>query len=143
MLVASKSFPKNEHLCGEKRVDALFQQSASFVCYPLRVLWKIEPPSGKAVTDVKVLVSVSKRKLKRAVDRNHVKRLVREAYRLNKHVLFEGLEPGVGLQIAFIWIPAERLMSVKVQQRMKTTLLRILTECTTQQLNHAPVETSV
>lgn len=141
MSVSTATFPKAEHLCGEKRVDALFHQAASFVSYPFRVLWTIEPQPVGTPGGAVVLISVSKRKFKHAVDRNHIKRLVREAYRLHKHLLFESLEPGMLLQVAFIWIPSERMTFAAVENRMRTTLLRILSECTPHTTNHDAVET--
>lgn len=94
------------------------------MCYPFRVLFKeaevAEEPS------VRFLVSVSKRKLKHAVDRNRVKRLVREAYRLNKHLLSEAVPDGSAIHLALIWIPSEILSFEKVNQKMYTTLRRLI-----------------
>jgi ribonuclease P protein component len=68
------------------------------------------------------MVSVSKRFFKRAVKRNRIKRQLREAYRLNKHLL----KPASGgLNIAFLWISNELLPSVKVMERMKNLLTKI------------------
>lgn len=84
------TFTKNERLCSQKLIDALMQRSnPSFLNFPLIFVWKQTPLPPQ--TKVQVLISVSKRKFKRAVDRNQVKRLVREAYRLNKHLLYDAL----------------------------------------------------
>lgn len=94
------TFPKEEHLCRKKLIDELFgKQGSSFGVYPLRIVWtKSAAPSG---APPQVLVSVSKRAFKRAVDRNRLKRLLREAYRLNKYRLLE--QPG-GHQVALLGI---------------------------------------
>jgi ribonuclease P protein component len=84
----SYTFPKEEHLCRKKLIDELFSgQGSSFGVYPLRFIWL--PAAAPIPTPPQVLVSVSKRTFKRAVDRNYLKRLLREAYRLNKYRLLE------------------------------------------------------
>jgi ribonuclease P protein component len=82
------TFPKDEHLCRKRLIEQLFQkQNPSLGVYPLRLTWL--PAPARTSEAPQVLVSVSKRTFKRAVDRNRLKRLVREAYRLNKHRLLE------------------------------------------------------
>ena len=80
------TFPKEEHLCRKKLIEELFsKQSSSFGVYPLRIVWiKATAPTS---APPQVLISVSKRTFKRAVDRNRLKRLIREAYRLHKYRL--------------------------------------------------------
>jgi ribonuclease P protein component len=94
------TFPKEEHLCRKKLIEELFsKQGSSFGVYPLRIVWVASPaPTG---APPQVLISVSKRTFKRAVDRNRLKRLIREAYRLNKYRLVE--QPG-GHQVALLGI---------------------------------------
>ena len=82
------AFPKEEHLCRKKLIDELFgKQGSSFGVYPLRIVWTRS--ETLSATPPQVLISVSKRTFKRAVDRNRLKRLIREAYRLNKYQLLE------------------------------------------------------
>ena len=84
----SYTFPKEEHLCRKKLIEQLFsKQGASFGVYPLRLTWL--PAAAPSSAPPQVLISVSKRTFKRAVDRNRLKRLIREAYRLNKYRLLE------------------------------------------------------
>ena len=94
------TFPKEEHLCRKKLIEELFsKQGSSFGVYPLRIVWiKAVVPT---TAPPQVLISVSKRTFKRAVDRNRLKRLIREAYRLNKYRLTE--QPG-GHEIALLGI---------------------------------------
>ncbi len=94
------TFPKEEHLCRKKLIEELFsKQSSSFGVYPLRMVWV--PSAAPTTAPPQVLISVSKRTFKRAVDRNRLKRLIREAYRLNKYRLLE--QPG-GHQVALLGI---------------------------------------
>lgn len=117
-------FPKAEHLCLQREIDALFAPGAhSAVAFPLRAVFRsVEPGDGPAV---KVLVSVSKRKLRRAVDRNRAKRQMREAYRTRKPLLLEALPSGEGVHIGFLWLADAPVASAVVEQRMEGLLQRI------------------
>lgn len=70
-----------------------------------------------------VMVSVSKRHFKHAVDRNRTKRQIREAWRLNRDILLEGGDPG--LHIAFIWLADELQPSELIHRKMKNLLHRV------------------
>ena len=76
------TFTKEERLCNKKLIDGLFRNGSSFLVYPFKVSWlisEIEQPYP-----AQVLFSVPKKRFKSAVDRNLLKRRMREAYRLNK-----------------------------------------------------------
>ena len=77
-------FPKAERLCNYHSIQALFKQGKSIKKYPLKLIYL---PSDKVLTPTQLLISVPKKKLKRAVDRNRIKRLIRESYRKQKHQL--------------------------------------------------------
>ncbi|SFA40626.1 ribonuclease P protein component [Pedobacter suwonensis] len=76
------TFRKEERLCSRKYLDLLFKNGSSFLLYPFRISYLFVD----VVTDVQaqVVINVPKRRYKRAVDRNLLKRRIREAYRLNK-----------------------------------------------------------
>lgn len=81
-----------------------------------------------------ILISVSKRHFKHAVDRNRVKRQLREAWRLNRHLLTDRLPADISLHIAFIWLSDELFPSSVVHTKMQKLLLRIReTLCINQQ----------
>jgi len=77
------TFKKEERLCNKKLIDKLFHSGSSFLCYPFKASWLVADDDSQAVP-VQLLISVSKRRYKHAVDRNTIKRRLREAYRLNK-----------------------------------------------------------
>lgn len=76
------TFPKKEKLKSKVVIDRLFKEGVSKFKYPFKVLFLEQVPQGNSFPQV--LISVSKRNFKHAVDRNRIKRLIREAYRLQK-----------------------------------------------------------
>ncbi len=89
------TFKKAERLKSRKVIELLFKDGKSFGAYPLRLVFlKNEEPRSNA--PVQFTVSVPKRSFKSAVARNRIKRKVREAWRLNKHWLYEKLEKTEG-----------------------------------------------
>ncbi len=88
------TYPKNEKLKSKITIDLLFSKGSSVSKYPLRLVY-VESDYGipeGSEQKIKMGVSVSKRNFKRAVDRNYFKRLLRETYRLNKHLLIDKLD---------------------------------------------------
>lgn len=111
----SHRFPKPEHLSLQNDIDALFAAGThSAVAFPVRAVWRKVEWNGRG-PQVKVMVSVSKRKFKHAVDRNRAKRQMREAYRLNKHIL---AATSTGFHIGFIWIADSPQKSRLVHKRI-------------------------
>jgi len=84
------TYPKNERLKSKTTIGLLFSEGKSVSKYPLRLVYR----QAEAGSDekIKIGVSVSKKYFKRAVDRNYFKRVLRETYRLNKHLLWDNLE---------------------------------------------------
>lgn len=110
---------KAERLHSRKRIGTLFEghNSKSLTAYPLRMVYM--PMEGEQVSQM--LISVPKRLFKRAVQRNRIKRLVREAYRKNK-----GEIRPKGWAIAWIWIGRKIHTADEVEQKLKKLMARAL-----------------
>lgn len=137
------TFGKAERLCSHKVIEALFAGgNKSFSAYPIRAVFMPVTSAEAANTDnaanaeatvvsantdtqrVQVLISVSKRHFKHAVDRNRVKRQIREAYRLNKQILLAALPENQRLALAFIWLSNEHFDTKVVEEKVKKLLTK-------------------
>lgn len=112
----SYTFPKSEKLCGQISIDHLYRQGKRFVAWPLRVTYL---PIEDAT---QVLVWAPKSLFKKAVDRNHLRRLMREAYRLNKDII-EG--ENMHYQLAFNYIDKEKQPYAIIEKAICKALKRI------------------
>ncbi|MFC3975519.1 ribonuclease P protein component [Belliella kenyensis] len=113
--------PKNERLHSQKAIKELFDKGSSFFLYPLKILY-FSSNNSDAET-IQVLFSVSKRKIKKAVGRNLIKRRLKEAYRLNKSLLASGNHSN--LQIALIYVSSEILEFKKIESSVIKALTKL------------------
>ena len=121
------TFKKEERLCSIRLIQSLFRDGSSFVVYPFRVVYMTVP-----VLDVpaQVLISISKRRFKLAVKRNRLKRLMREAYRLEKPSdLYPFLqEHSLHLCLALQYVGQEELPLPLLQEKMAKVFGRLKDE---------------
>ena len=113
------TFKKEERLSKEKIIQELFDKGSSFYSYPFRVYFMQNQDSASTVHQV--LISVSKKNFKKSVDRNLIKRRIREAYRLNKNLLVDQNK----LLIAYIYSVKEILPSAQIRERLIKTFKRL------------------
>jgi ribonuclease P protein component len=78
---------RSERLKSERVIRELFDTGSNLTVYPFRLIYQRRTPSDNF--SVKIGFSVPRKNFKRAVDRNRLKRRMREAYRLNKHFLIK------------------------------------------------------
>lgn len=94
------TFPKKEKLKSQKLIEKIFLEGKAVTSFPLRLLYlKTDFEDG---SKIKTGVSVSKRNFKSAVDRNRIKRLLREAYRLNKPEYFNNITTSYAFMILYL-----------------------------------------
>ncbi|TAE30881.1 MAG: ribonuclease P protein component [Bacteroidetes bacterium] len=124
------NFPKSERLSGKKKIGMLFEKGRtdlrSFYLFPFRVIYHYslnEDGQRLGPLTTAVLINVSKRTFKRAVDRNLVRRRIREAYRLNKQLL--GHENSPPTEIAFLYIAKTKATFEEIEKGMKRTLRKV------------------
>lgn len=119
---------KEERICSRTLTEKLFTGggSRSMAAFPLRLVYMKAEADGSCPA-VRVLFSVPKRCFKRAVKRNRVKRQLREAYRLNKGILYERLgEHGdMGVALAFIWLDDKLWPTSDVEKRVVNLMQRL------------------
>jgi len=126
---------KEERVSGKKEIDLLFTKGSSFIVYPLRVVY-IEHDCEEAPVQsaVSILVSISKKKFKRAVKRNRLKRLIKESYRLNKtNFAYPPLEGAGGgapkrISIAFLYLSGEEKPYSEIESAVKKALETLSTK---------------
>jgi len=119
---------KKEKLCNAGAIDSLFGHQAAIqdvtpparmMAYPLRALWRIN--NGRRADCPQFLIVIPKKRLRHAVDRVAMRRRVREAYRLNRHLI----PRDVRVDIAFIWVADSRVDSASIHRAMVRILGRI------------------
>lgn len=117
------SFTKSERLCNKTLFEELIASKNSFVKYPYRIVLK--ESSQKGEYPARIAISVSKKKFKRAVKRNYIKRLTREAFRRNKPEFYESLQPGKTIDILFIYLDDRLPVYEKTEKAIKNALQKI------------------
>jgi ribonuclease P protein component len=122
-----QTFRKQERLCNHKIIDHLFKEGKSFRFSPFMVIW------DEMHTDIndplKVLITVSKKNLRLSVQRNYIKRVIREAYRLNKHGFAEYLaNSGRYCSFTLIYTGPEKLSLKDAESKIILILRRLQSE---------------
>ena len=114
-------FPKSEKLKSRKTIELLFEEGKSVTKFPVKVFYL--PIENNEKTQAGF--AVPKRNFKNAVDRNRIKRQLREAYRLQKHLLKN--KDGVNFALFFLYIGKEKLEYSSIEKAMRSLIEKINT----------------
>ena len=124
----NNSLPKSERMFKKKDISVLFEKGNGTFSFPYKVVY-LESNNSGDIAKVSLLISVSKRYFKKAVDRNKIRRYIKEAYRLNKSILWKLMEDRQNeLQIAIIYVNKEIGDFESHYKAMKKLLVRVSKE---------------
>lgn len=121
------TFRKQERLTSRKTIEKLFTEGNVFILHPYRVFWLKNEDQDNFL---KIVISVPKKRFKRAVDRNLLKRRTREAYRTQKLDLTEALQLNeIKLSVFFVYIndtivefPIIEKQMLQILEKLKTLI---------------------
>ncbi len=115
---------KNEHLYEKKAIETLFETGKTVSLSPVRLLWNVY--EGASELPVKVAFTVPRRSFKKAVDRNLLKRRMREAYRKNKYILYGAAETAMKhYHLMFVYTAKDKALYAEIESKIVLTLQRI------------------
>ena len=122
--MTTNTLRKEERLYGERVISYLFDHGHAFFQTPYKVFWIKNPETS--VYSIRFAVSVPKRRFKRAVKRNLLKRRTREAFRTNKHILNTVVADGKQVHLLVIYSSDKLLPYAELEESMKKILQHIL-----------------
>lgn len=124
-----KTFPfsKSQRLCSRKVIESVFETGNVINQSPLRLFWKESPPEEKVL--LKIAISVPKKFFKKSVDRNKIKRQLREAWRLNNHKILPEIESsGKKFSVIIVYSSKQQLTYHETEAKIIVTLQRFAKE---------------
>ena len=121
------SFKKEERLCSQKIIGDMFSSGESFLSYPLKVVF--QKTNSSQAYNVQAAFTVSKRNFKRAVNRNLLKRRMREAFRLNKPGFYDELATKeLHIAVMFVFIGKDLIEFHIIEKAMISAFKKLLSK---------------
>ena len=112
------TFPLKEHLKSKRVIEQVYANGTSVTSFPLRAIF-IEQPQEEQEPTAVILINVAKKRFRHAVDRNLVKRRIREAYRTSKHPFIEALQNNnKKMAVAIIYIDNKHNSTLFIKKKM-------------------------
>ena len=123
----NQKFPASERIRSKKLIEALFNRGQDAFAWPFKVKFMTDAAGSRGGADV--LITVPKKIARRAVDRNRIKRLTREAWRKNKSRLIESCRTReLQLHVALIFIGKTGITYTEVEKGILRLMSRLLEE---------------
>ena len=116
-------FSKNERLKNKRLFQSVFDNGKVLKAYPLKIFYL--PVSDAGIHQAQIGVLVGKKKFKSAVSRNRIKRIIREAYRRNKHLIFNNIEGKYAF--LFLYIGDDLPISESIEKAMVAFINKLIT----------------
>ena len=124
--MASQHFSKKDRLCSSRSIETLFLEGDRLYEFPFKAIWH---EIDDLQSTVKVAISVPKKRLSKASQRNHIKRLIREAYRKQKSLLTEKLlEENKSIKLMLVYTLPSILSFNEIEDKISVTLQRLADE---------------
>ena len=124
--MASQQFSKKDRLSCSRKIETLFSEGESLYEFPFNAIWKKD---DTLKSTVKVAIGIPKKKLSKASQRNHIKRLVREAYRKKNIPLIEKLlQENKSINLMLVYTLSSILSYAEIEDKISVTLQRLANE---------------
>jgi len=119
-----QTFRKSERLCSRKILETLASKGRNIYNNPFRLIWLISPLPQEV--PAQIAFAVPKRNLKKAVDRNRMKRLMRESYRKNKSDFYAFIaDQGISVALLFVYTGKEVTGHTETESKTKSILTQL------------------
>lgn len=124
--MSSQQLSKKDRLCCSKKIETLFIEGERLYEFPFKAIWKKD---GTLQSTVKIAISVPKKNLSKASQRNHIKRLIREAYRKHNSLLVEKLlHENKSINLILVYTLQCILSFTEIEDKISVTLQRLANE---------------